>query len=121
MLAAKIVLSGDARKTDRYPASLAGQVHLISQALAGTIPESRLNLPGLAAKLLKERRREQVQSLLGAGSRPTMMEAATRAEVAAALRLDAKHNLDTVLVAPVEFAFVASEIASNWSDFQVLK
>jgi imidazolonepropionase-like amidohydrolase len=85
----------------RYPGSLAGQIELIEQVLAGRGPETELYLPGRIRQQIQAERRRQVTALLDR-KRVAVFEAHSRAEVDGALRLVERFQLRAVLVGPDE-------------------
>jgi imidazolonepropionase-like amidohydrolase len=93
----------------RYPASLAGQVELIEQALSGKAPASELYLPSRVRQQFQAERRRQITAVLER-KQVAFLEAHTRAEVGAALELIARHRLRGVLVGPEEIRPFLDEI-----------
>jgi imidazolonepropionase-like amidohydrolase len=98
-----------ARGPDRYPGSLAGQVELIEQALAGKAQPTELYLPRRAAEQIDAERRRRMAELLQR-KQVALFEAHTRAEVAAALQIIARFKLRAVLVGPEEIKPFLGEI-----------
>jgi imidazolonepropionase-like amidohydrolase len=95
----QFVLTASARDTERFPASLAGQVEFVDGRLRSEEPKTSLYLPpAVRSRLLALRAR----SLDAARDRKqvALFEAQTRAEVRAALRLTTDHKLRGVLVGP---------------------
>jgi imidazolonepropionase-like amidohydrolase len=96
-VATKFVLTGSARDSDRYPASLVGQIELINARLRGESAHTDLYLPAsVRASLLAQRSR--ALDAVKSRKQTALFEAQTRAEVRAALRLIGEHNLRGVIV-----------------------
>jgi imidazolonepropionase-like amidohydrolase len=89
------------RSANRYPASLAGQVELVDQALSGKESATELYLPSRVRQQLLAERRRHLTPLLER-KQVAFVEAHTRAEVDAALQLIARFQLRGVLVGPEE-------------------
>ncbi|MCS6977762.1 MAG: amidohydrolase family protein [Gemmatales bacterium] len=98
-IAFKGVLTASARNRDRYPASLAGQYGLLSDRIRGMNSETRLYLPDpIRQALLAERERRL--DLVRSRAWPMLIEAQTRAEIEAALRLAEQFRIRILLVNP---------------------
>jgi imidazolonepropionase-like amidohydrolase len=98
-IGSKFVLSSSARNPERFPASLAGQVEFVDDRLSGGESHTDLYLPpALRTSLLAQRNRglEPVRT----GKQTALIEAHSRTEIRAALRLIADHKLRGVLVEP---------------------
>src|SRR5208282_5030280 len=100
---------GRPRGPARYPGSLAGQVELIAQVLAGKGPESEFYVPRRVRQQIQGERRRQIAAVLER-KQVALFEAHTRAEVDAALQLIARFNLRGVLIGPEELTPFLSEI-----------
>jgi imidazolonepropionase-like amidohydrolase len=98
-----------AQGPERYPGSLAGQVELIEQALAGKAPPTELYLPRRVAEQIEAERRRRMAEVLQR-KQVALFEAHTRAEVDAALQIIARFKLRAVLVGPEEVRPFLGEI-----------
>jgi imidazolonepropionase-like amidohydrolase len=94
-------LGGGRGGPPRYPGSLAGQVELIEQVLAGKEPETELYLPARIQQQIQAERRRHVAALVER-KQIAFFEAHSRAEVDAALQLIERFELRAVLVGPDE-------------------
>ena len=108
-VATKFVLTASARDSDRYPFSLVGQIELIGARLRGEPAHTDLYLPAsVRTSLLAQRSR--ALDAVKSRKQTALFEAQTRAEVRAALRLVAEHNLRGVIVGAKDADELASEI-----------
>jgi imidazolonepropionase-like amidohydrolase len=105
----QFVLTSSARNTERYPASLIGQIELISNRLRGEPSNTLLYLPASVTKTLLAQR-EQNLAAIRTGRATAYFEAHTRAEVRAALRLIAEFKLHGVIVQPKQIEDMTEEI-----------
>jgi imidazolonepropionase-like amidohydrolase len=105
----QFVLASTARKTERYPASLVGQIELIGDRLRGGPSKTQLCLPAAVSKTLLAQRDEGLAAVR-AGRSAAYFEAHTRAEIRAALRLIGEFKLRGVIVEPQQLDDVADEI-----------
>jgi imidazolonepropionase-like amidohydrolase len=105
----KIVLTGAARDNERYPASLAGQVEMVGDRLRGGVSKTDLYLPSFVRDTLLAQRENRL-ALVRDRRLTAYVEANSRAEVRAALRLIAEHNLRAVLLQPKQAEELADEI-----------
>jgi hypothetical protein len=96
-VALKGVLTAAARNRDRYPVSLAGQYALIADRLRGTSGNTALYLPDPIRQALLARR-EQTLEAVRSRSWPMLLEAQTRAEIEAAVRLVEECRVRGILV-----------------------
>lgn len=101
--------TGRSRGPTRYPGSLAGQVELIEQVLAGKEPPVELHVPPLVGQHLRHERRLQVTGLLQR-KLVAYFETSSQAEVGAALQLIARFKLRGVLVGPEDVRPFLDEI-----------
>lgn len=108
----KFVLTGAARDTQRYPASLAGEIQFIDSRLRGEKGESAYYLPpALQSSLLAERDRNL--AALKDRKLTAWFEGNSRAEIRAALRLIADHQLRGVLLLPRQLDELTDEIRES--------
>lgn len=105
----KFVLSAAARNNERYPNSLVGQIELIGERLRGTASHTDLYLPAALRTKLLTQREENLRDVR-AGRATAYLEAQTRGEIRAALRLIADHRLHGVLVQPKQVDELTDEI-----------
>jgi imidazolonepropionase-like amidohydrolase len=105
----KFVLTASARDTERYPVSLAGQVELIGQRLAGVPSHTDLYLPPAVRDSLLSMRDKSMEAVRDRRL-PAYFEAHTRAEARAALRLATEYKLRGVLLMPQQVEELADEI-----------
>jgi imidazolonepropionase-like amidohydrolase len=94
----RLVLAASARRPDRYPASLAGQIELLDRTLAGMPRPTDLFLPNPVGDTVLAERRQHIESIRS-GRCPAFLVATTATEAAAALRIVERHKLRGVLVA----------------------
>lgn len=97
--ASKFVLAASSRSSNRFPASLSGQLSLIRQYFAGTAMESNLYLPDAAMKLLEAQQVQLLESLK-ARSKVAVIEASTAAEIEAATKVTKQFGLKTLILHP---------------------
>lgn len=97
--ASKFVLSGSSRSTNRFPASLSGQLSLIRQYFDGTAMESNLYLPDAAIKLLEAQQVQLLESLKNR-STVTVIEASSAAEIDAAMKVTEQFGLKSLVLHP---------------------
>lgn len=105
----KFVLSSAARHTDRYPASLVGQVELINDRLRGAPSKTELFIPFQIAKTLLAERDKNLDSVRQ-GKMAAHFEASSRAEVRDALRIIAEHKLRGVILMPKQLDDLLDDI-----------
>jgi imidazolonepropionase-like amidohydrolase len=105
----QFVLTATARNAERYPASLVGQIELISHRLRGEPSQTQLYLPAAVGKELLHERDENLAAVR-AGRSAAYFEARTRAEIRAALRLIGEFKLRGVIFGPTQLDGVADEI-----------
>lgn len=105
----KFVLSAQARKADRYPSSLVGQIELIDQWLRGEPSGSELYLPQSVLDQLTKVRSAPTKELREKKV-PAYFEVGTRAEAHAALKLIHDHGLRGVLVTPRQLDGLTDDI-----------
>jgi imidazolonepropionase-like amidohydrolase len=105
----QFVLTADARNSERYPASLVGQIELIGDRLRGVPSKTQLYLPAAVSNALLAQR-EQNFATVRNGRATAFFEAHTRAEVRAALRLIAEFKLRGVIVQPKQIDDMSDEI-----------
>ena len=84
--AAKLVLSGAARSTSRFPSSLAGQLQFIDRSFAGELLDTRLYLPDAVVARLEKRRLAGLKAIKS-GKTPALIVANDPAEIRGALEL----------------------------------
>lgn len=99
--AAKFVLSGRSRSSNRFPASLSGQLSLVRQYLTGSPMESNLYLPDAAMKLLEAQQAQLLESLKSK-SKVAVIEAASAAEIEAATKIATEFDLQALILNPSE-------------------
>ncbi len=104
-------LTSGSRNPERFPSSLSGQVQCIQDALMGKACPTRFKLPGVAAETLARERQRQLKAVTE--GRPVMIEATTRAEIGAALRLMESHQLSGSLIAARELGSHAEALAAR--------
>ncbi len=100
-IAGQFVMAASARTDQRFPASLFGQGELLGDLFAGRAPATRLYLPPSAQEALVAERKRNVRAVVS-GERVALIQAQTHAEISAALRLIAEHELRASLVGPTE-------------------
>ncbi len=105
----KFVLTSSARNNERYPASLIGQVELISKRLRGGASNTDMFLSYPLRNSLLTRREENLRDVR-AGRATAYFEAHTRAEIRAALQLIAEFRLKGVIVQPRQLEGLADEL-----------
>ncbi len=100
-VALKGVLTAAARSRDRYPVSLAGQYALVADRLRGASSDTALYLPDPIRRALLAQR-ERTLEAVRSRSWPMLLEAQTRAEIEAAVRLVEECRVRGILVHPRE-------------------
>lgn len=85
-VAAKIVLSAEARSADRFPSSLAGQVKFVRDALSLNVEPSRLFIPEKTTEYLTSQKQDVMKNLLEQ-SKVAFFWASNDAELEAALQI----------------------------------
>jgi imidazolonepropionase-like amidohydrolase len=105
----QFVLTSEARNSERYPASLVGQIELVRNRLRGEPSATKLYLPD-AMRMALLTQRDQNLAAVRAGRSTAFFEAHTRAEIRAALRLIGEYKLRGVIVGPKQLDDVADEI-----------
>jgi imidazolonepropionase-like amidohydrolase len=98
-LAVKFVLAADARSSERYPASLAGQLELTQQYLDGQDTTTPLYLPASIRERMADRQGALVDGLKSGATR-AVFQARTVTEINAALRLIEEYKLNATLLRP---------------------
>lgn len=111
--AAKFVLSGRSRSSNRFPASLSGQLSLVRQYLDGSAMESNLYLPAAAMKLLEAQQVQLLESLKSK-SKVAVIEASSAAEIEAATKIATEFGLQALILNP-------SDPATSLNQLKVLK
>ncbi len=97
--ASKFVMAARARNFDRYPASLSGQLELLSQYFAGSPVSSNLYIPDSVRSLLAAEH-ERVLATLKNKSTVAVIEAASSPEIEAAVALIRKFELKAMVLHP---------------------
>ncbi len=105
----KFVLTSAARSRERLPISLAGQVELIESRLRGDEISTNQYLPEAVRDALIEQRDRMLQAVRE-GKLTACFEAATRTEIAAALRLISEFKLHGVLLMPRDVDELIDEV-----------
>ncbi len=105
----QFVLTADSRNTERYPASLVGQIEMIGDRLRGVPSKTQLYLPAAVSRALLAQR-DQNLAAVRSGHAMAFFEAHTRTEVRAALRLIAEFKLRGVIVQPQQLDEMTNEI-----------
>ncbi|HMP81048.1 MAG TPA: amidohydrolase family protein, partial [Pirellulaceae bacterium] len=93
----KIVLSGAARRTEQFPASLLGQIELVTAMLNGQSTGTRVYLPAPAQATLLSARQSEKQGLLEQ-QRWVLIEVGSDAEMRAALDVIERFGLRAALI-----------------------
>lgn len=101
--AVKFTLADAARSPDRFPSSLAGQLQLIKESLAGQLLDTRLYLPKAVQARLDKQRSDKLISVK-AGETMTLLAVASDADIRAALDLIEQQNLKAALAGAVQLA-----------------
>lgn len=97
--ASKFVLSDASRSTNRYPASLSGQIALLKQYLSHAKTSDSLYLPVAARKFLETQQASVITSLKNAAT-VAVVEAATSPEIEAAANLAKLFGLKMLVLHP---------------------
>ncbi len=111
-LAELVVLSSASRNRERFPASLAGQIQMVSNTLSGTWDASPLYLPKSALAVLEKAQQDRRDSML-AGKRKTILLAQSDAELAAAIKLARQWKLSAALLAPSQLESIIPVLAAE--------
>lgn len=101
--ALKLTLADPARSPDRFPSSLAGQLQLIKESLAGQLLDTRLYLPKSVQARLDQQRSAKLTAVK-AGDTMTLLAVASDADIRAALDLIEQQNLKAALAGAVQLA-----------------
>lgn len=105
--ATKLVLTSAARNPSRFPSSLAGQLQMLNQSIAGKLLETRDYLPKPLETRLVAARAASFAAIVG-GEQAVIIAAESDAEIKSALGLIEKHNLKAALLAPRQLSpFIA--------------
>lgn len=108
----RFVFSAAARNRDRFPASLAGQRDLVLSLFADIPAATRVYLPEATRQLLIESRAKGTSGLL-TGQRLSVFEAASDAEVHAALDVIETHRLSAAIFGVENVDRFASRLAGS--------
>ncbi len=99
----KFNLTASARSAERFPASLAGQLQLIKESLAGQLLDTRLYLPQSVQKRLAEQRSEKLTSV-ASGKTWTLLAVTSDADIRGALDLVEHQKMQAALVGAGQLA-----------------
>ena len=108
----KLSLTASARGSDEFPASLDGQLQLARDALSGRPSVGRLFVPDLIEQsILKQKMAAAAEYV--SQQMPLLVQANSRTEVSAALRIAKEYALPLTLVYPNEVGFVQSSLVDQ--------
>ncbi|MEO1523964.1 MAG: amidohydrolase family protein [Planctomycetota bacterium] len=111
-IADKLVVASQARRTDRFPASMEGQFEFIRRRFAGEMEPNRTKMPLMVASTMRESAKARFEAL-SSGKRVAVIEAQTPAELRGSLRLIKALNLDARLLFPTELKSVQTQIEAD--------
>jgi imidazolonepropionase-like amidohydrolase len=105
----KFVLASGSRSTNRFPATLSGQVRLLDGFFNHEPSESDLYVPTSIQKTMLANRRKHNEAITS-GKQIAVIQAENDAEIRAALQLIERYKLKANLLNPIEFAPYIAEL-----------
>ena len=112
-IANQFVLASPARNAERFPASLNGQVRMISDLFGGSLIDSRVYLSDAVARSVADEKLACVQEVVE-GKRKSLFLANDKVEIRAVISLARKNKLPTPTLASTgSVGDLADELAAN--------
>ncbi len=111
-VASQFVLADSARKDDRYPSSLNGQVQMLSGLFGGKPAPSSVYVTSGIGRSLAQEKIANVEAVTS-GKRPAIMAANSKLEIRSALALAKRNKISTVLLSSGRVGEFADQLAEG--------
>lgn len=111
-IADKMVVGVQARRTDRFPASMEGQFEFIRRRFAGEMDSNRMEMPAMIATKMRDEANARLDAL-SSGHRIAIIEAQTPAELRGSMRLIKSMNLNARLLLPTELKSIQKQVEAD--------
>ncbi|MEL6104822.1 MAG: amidohydrolase family protein [Planctomycetota bacterium] len=111
-IADKMVVGAQARRSDRFPASMEGQFEFIRRRFAGEMQSNRMEMPAMIAAKMRDEANARLDAL-SSGHRIAMIEAQTPAELRGSMRLIKSMNLNARLLLPTELKSIQKQVEAD--------
>ncbi len=111
-IASQFVLAGSARDNERFPASVNGQIQLLSDLLDGKPAQSSVYVTSLIGRSIRDEKLQNIEAIK-TRDRKTVFYANSKLEINAAIRLAKQHKLDAVLMSSGQVGDLAEKLAEQ--------